>query len=231
MITLLHGDNNLASRNALNAFIENANREGTVETIRLDGEKLNLTDFKHAIEAQSMFTALRIVIIENLLSRKPSQTKDELITYLDSAEDMNLYMWERRTMTPVQLKKLPKSTRIQLYKLSSFIFRFLDALAPDNTRNMITLLHESQKQDPPEVVFVMLSRRVHDLILASDRGSQALHSKADWQRSRIMNQARHFSLPVLLALHECLYRLDKSIKTGRNILPLPSLLDILVSEI
>jgi DNA polymerase III, delta subunit. len=78
MIKLLHGDNQLESRNELNRLISGAESK---ELIRLDGEKTSLNEIVQALESSSLFGMEKLVIIENLFSRRQSKEKKEIIDW------------------------------------------------------------------------------------------------------------------------------------------------------
>lgn len=96
---------------------------------------------------------------------------------------------------------------------------------------MLLLMHECISQESAEMVFYMLSRRVSSLIIAADMGPKGLEGMQQWQKKRLVQQSKRFTLPQLLSLHQKLYQLDKSIKTGQNLLPLASMLDLIMAEI
>ena len=229
---LFHGDNLVASRNALTTTIEETKKRGVTDIVRLNGEKVELVDLKQALESHSRFSTERLIVIENLLARKRSKAKDELTDFLKTADTTkNVLLWERKPATPSQIKKLPGTAKIQVFKIGPKIFKFLDAVAPKNTKHMLLSMHECIKQESPEMVFYMLSRRIAKLTIACDLGIKGLNGMQDWQKTRILRQAKRFRLPQLLSLHEKLYETDKSIKTGRNVLPLSSMLDLIIAEI
>lgn len=232
MISLIHGDNLVASRNLLNEKIRQAKAKGIKDVVRLDGEKIDVTDLKQALESSSLFASDRLVIIENLFTRKQSKLKADLINnLLETDPKSELVIWESKAVSPAQLKKLPPSAKIHFLKIGPKIFQFLDSIAPGNHREMLLLMHGCITQESEEMVFYMLVRRVSVLIIAVDLGKNGLDGMQGWQKDRLIRQANRFSLPQLLSLHERLYETDKKIKTGRNILPLSSLLDLIIADI
>ena len=80
MVIFLHGDNQLESRNQLNSLINDAKNKDK-EIIRLDGEKINLNDVIQALEASSLFGLEKLVITENLFSRRQSKQKKDIIDF------------------------------------------------------------------------------------------------------------------------------------------------------
>lgn len=95
---VFHGNSLVASRNALNSTIENAKKKGIKDIAYLNGLTMHLEELKQALEAQSLFGTDRLVIVENLLFRKPSKEKKEIISYLKSANiTNNLLLWEKNS--------------------------------------------------------------------------------------------------------------------------------------
>ncbi len=231
MTIVLHGDNNVASRIALNEHIAQIKKTGDEEIIRLDGEKLDLTELKQALESQSLFGSERLVVIENLLSRQRSKTKDALLDYVGSQEYITqLILWEKKQATAAQLKKI-KNIKQTLFKISPKIFKFLDSIAPNNTKQMLLILKETKQIDAAELIFYMFHRRVSDLIVANNLGNQGLNGMQPWQKQRLVSQAKRFDLQQLLNLHKKLYKIELDTKTGRSPLELSSMLDLIVAEI
>ena len=228
----IHGDNLIASRNALHQEIAKARSQGTEEVIRLSGEDMVMTDLLQAVEAKSLFGAVKLVIIENLLARKSSKEKDRLLQYLKTTSlQTPLIFWEAKSVTSSQLKALPKNLHIQFYKVSPKIFSFLDALAPGNFKEILRLYHQCLESETPEMVFYMLTRRVSQLLMSVLPAQTGNPDAADWQMRRLVGQSKKFSGERLMAIHEMLYSVDRSIKTGKNFLPLGSLLDLVICEI
>lgn len=142
MLFIFHGDNTSVSFTAAQNFLHGlCAKSPTAEVIRLDGEKISKTDLIEAVEAPSIFSESRIVYIENLLSRRKSKEKDELLTYLaESVARSSIIDWESKTATPATLRKISgKNTRVQEFKLTKSLFKFLDAFRPGNHAQMHTL--------------------------------------------------------------------------------------------
>ena len=89
---ILHGDNVVLSRNKLVDLIESFQGE----TLRYTGESLTLSELKQALESLSLFGLEKLVVIENLFSRRPSQEKENVLKYLKNEPSKNLIIWERK---------------------------------------------------------------------------------------------------------------------------------------
>lgn len=223
---VLQGENIVLSRKRL---IEIAGRfKG--ETLRLEGDQLDLTQLKQALESQSLFGAERLVVIENLFSRRPSKAKEETLHYLKAENPENLVIWEGKKIDGRTLASFNKA-KVENFELTPFIFKFLDSLAPGNQKKSLTLLHQCLEQDLPEIVFYMLARQVRLLLLAKDLGKKGLAKMASWQQNKLGQQASKFELMKLLQLHQQLLKIDWQQKTGQSPLSLASQLDLLVASL
>lgn len=231
MLKIIHGDDLAKSRTFLNQQISKYQETGTKEIIRLDGEKINLTELLLAAETKSLFAEKKLVIIENLFTRTKSKLKDKILNYLISEKHtVDILLWEKKKISTVWLKKFSQA-QISEFKINQTIFKFLDSLSPTNIKQSLHFFQLAQKNDPPELIFYLLHRRVSELIIAKDSGSNGLLKKSPWQKSRLLNQASKFSLPELKTLHRQLYRTDVQVKSGKNLLPLASELDLILSGI
>lgn len=231
MNDLIHGDNIVLSRQKLNQLIEQSRTKGVAEVIKLDGKKLAETQLKHALETKSFFGAEKLVVIEGLLSRVLSKEKNILVEILGSdSQQTPVILWDAKEITKTWLNKL-ENFNAQLFKTPASIFKFLDSLKPGNAKISLTLIQHSNKENAPELVFYMLSRRVSDLIIANDPKSTSLLKGAPWQKSRLISQSKNFSSQGLLSFHQDLLSIDESIKTGSALLPLSSQLDLLLAKI
>ena len=234
MNLILHGDNVVASRQKLTEHIEEAKKKGVKEVIKLEGKTLSETQLRQALEAKSLFGADKLVVIEKLLSRQRSKEKNKLVDILASDRRpptaSQIILWERKEITKANLNKL-RNFQPQLFKTPPAIFKFLDSLKPNNSKQTLTYLHNGLRAQPSELVFYMLSRRVSDLIIAQDKQADALLKGAPWQKGKLKTQAQNFSLKQLTNLHTKLLDIDESIKTGSNLLPLSSQLDLLLAKI
>ena len=108
---LFHGDNQLASRQALHQaiakqqapLIKAEQGRGVPEIIRLDGKTITETDLRQALESQSLFGQAKLVIIDKL----PTKLIATLAPY---QADTPVFIWHNQALTPSQLKKLSNFT-------------------------------------------------------------------------------------------------------------------------
>jgi DNA polymerase III delta subunit len=241
MLSIFHGENTLASRNVLNAAIEKFKRENLGgEIIRLNGDKITETDLVEAIEAGSLFSVPRLVVIEGLLSRRPAKVKQKLIEFLlkgfslrpqgESLLENNVCLWEPKPVaagTIGKFAKLPNS-RIQEFKLARSLFKLLDSLRPENGRQMSQLANETLKTDPAEVAMLMLGRRVAQLLVAKSAAGDGFSGLAEWQIQKLKQQTANWSEKQLIDFHRRLVEIDEAVKTGATPADFAGHLDILL---
>lgn len=223
---ILHGENVVLSRQELSKVVDHFPGEVT----RLEANQLDLTSLKQALESVSLFGQDRLVILENLFSRRASREKENLLRYLKKNQPENIVLWEGKTIDGRSLNPFSKA-EIKKFALTPFVFRFLDSLAPDNQKDSLSLLHRSLNQDPAEMVFYLLARQVRYLIIALDLGEKGLERMASWQKAKFFRQAKKFDLAKLLWLHQELLRIDYEQKTGQAPLSLSGQLDLLIASL
>src|SRR3989338_1693145 len=97
MITLLHGEDIVASKNKL---LELKQQYKDKEIIILDGPKVTLNDLVLAFETRSLFVQDKLVIIENVLSAKSSRAKDDRVDYIAKETIAEIILWEGNELTP-----------------------------------------------------------------------------------------------------------------------------------
>ena len=231
MLFLFHGSNASASLTAAQNFLNGCLvKSPTAELIRLDGEKITKTGLIEAIEAPSIFSESRIVYVENLLSRRQSKEKDELLAYLaKNAATSTIVDWESKAATPATLKKIVgKDTRVQEFKIAKSLFKFLDSFRPGNHAATHALFQATLKTDAAELVFYLLVKRLNQLFIAKSGDMEVLKKelRQDWQIRNLMNQASAWTEDQLAATNRRLLEIDESIKTGSSPIDLALQLDI-----
>lgn len=223
---ILHGENTVLSRHKLIGFTQNFKGE----IVRLEGGKLSLTDLKQAVESSSLFGQKRLVVIENLFTRRPSADKEKLLKYLKEQKSTNLIIWERKTIDGRSLISF-KFAQIEKFVIPAIIFKFLDSLSPQNKAKTLFLCHQILRQEPPEMIFYMLTRRIRNLLIVKDLGEKGLEKMAPWQKAKLARQAKQFNLKQLLFFYQNLLKIDWQQKTGRAPMPLVSQLDLLIASL
>ncbi|MBU0576784.1 hypothetical protein KJ707_01995 [Patescibacteria group bacterium] len=227
MISVLHGENTVSSRNKLVELITLAkDRNKTIE--RLDAKNLNLGLLESKLIKQDLFGTEIIVVIEDLHSLPRSKNRTSLIE-LVSKSQVDVILWEKRTLTPAMRKKFPHADIFE-FKLSSALFTWLDTLCGDgkNTKKQLLAFHKTLATEDPHLCFMMFTRQVRMLIQIQDGG---VINGPPWMKNKLRKQSQTFNLNQLLTIHSQLLAMDLKQKTSTNTLELDQELDLLIMSL
>lgn len=229
MITIIHGDDIVSSRNKLtNLKGEFSNHE----IIQLIGEYVTLTDIAQVFESQSLFGQKKLLILEKMLETKDKKLVAAILNNFRKYPNQDVIFWEPKEIKKEFLSLFPKTSQAFLYKQERQLFRFLDSIAPHNTQEMLKLLSEVRKQEADELMLHMLIRQFRILLAIATRADiTEVKRMAPWQRVKLDRQARMFTNSQLTSIYTRLFRIEKETKTGTSSLPLSSSLDLFLTEL
>jgi DNA polymerase III delta subunit len=224
----LHGDYHLQSRIFLLDLIDKA-KELNKEVIELNGEKIDLNELIQATMSNSLFGGEKVIVIENLFSRRKSTLLDDILNWLKNYEESNeLIFWEKKKIGKVAQRKLPKNITVKEFKTPVIVFKLVDLLSPKNKKQTLIMLEKALITDPAEFLFVMIARQIRLMIMA--KGGEKLKG-APWMIGKWKKQASEFEMESLINSYQKLYKIDKEIKTGKTLMPLAWHLTMWVSEL
>ncbi len=141
---ILHGDNQIASRQALLTA-----KEGR-PILEFMGSNLSLDQLVNAVETNSLFGQANTVVIEGIFSQRVSSNKKSITEYLESHQDSDIIVWESKDISS-QVKNFKN---IQKFDLPKYIFSFLD-------NPTIPGLHQVLQTMPPEQILASLATRAY----------------------------------------------------------------------
>lgn len=219
MITLLHGNNIVASRSKLIERIDEARGQGK-EIRQLDGKILDGPALTQAVESSSLFGGNVLVVIEGLLIKlgKKEKFAVQLIDILKRSEStIDIILWEDKEIGKTLIGLLGSKCSVELFKTPVVIFQLLDGMRLD-------LFHQALLIDAPERIFVMIVRRVRELIMVKDGVTP--EGLQGWQAGRLTSQAKSFTMDKLLSMEKKLLEIDVSMKTGTSPFPLAQQLEL-----
>ncbi|MBI5151282.1 MAG: hypothetical protein HZA34_01780 [Candidatus Pacebacteria bacterium] len=222
MITLLHGDNTVASRTALHALLASL-RDKQVHIRHLLAKDIDIPSLESALGTTSLFASDHCVVIEELMSLPKSKKKDSIISFIQSS-NATVVMWEKKTLTPTQLRQFPVA-QTQIFKTSSAVFAWLDTLDPRNNAKMLVLFDKAVKQDGVELCFSMLARQIRLLIQIKEGRIPPI---SPFAVAKLQKQAKNFTLSHLLFLHHGIVHVDEQQKTSSSPLALHESLTLLL---
>lgn len=226
MITILHGENEVKSRDQLATLLSQA-KENNFQIERLEAKRLSLADLEQALVSNSLFGEKKLLIIETLHSLPRSKKKNQLINLLNQTNsDVEIILWEKRSLTPTMIKKI-NPQKVQEFKTSSSTFAWLDSLSGNKKtiKNQLALLAKADQDDGEQMCFAMLARQVRLLITAKDGGELKGHP---FVIKKVKSQANNFTIDQLLSIHKRMLDIDQKMKTSTNFLSLKAELDLLL---
>lgn len=193
MITILHGEDEVASRRELNKIISSF--EG--EVIRFE-KNFNLTDFYQA--TSNLFNNKTLIVIENYLAGKKKLDLD--------VGEANVIFWE-----PKEVSKTLIGTHKSLeFKIPTLIWKLCESLKPTNGKQIIPLFESTLKTADAEFIFAMIVRQFR--LMLNPVGLPP------WQASKIQAQAKIFGEDSLKDKYRDLLEMDFENKTSQSALSL-----------
>lgn len=208
---ILHGEDANKSYGRLAVITEELKLK-QVEVVFHDAAEIDVTHLRQEIGSSGLFGSLKCLVIKNLLSSTRSKNIDRLIEIINQESGHEIILWENKGISATALKKFPKA-KVESFSIGPVIFKFLDSLCPNNTKNILLswkkLINEGTE---PEFVFAMLVRQFKLLIQAKSAPSSI--KLAPYPTRLITQQATYFTLDHLLDLYQKLYDIDVKIKTG-----------------
>jgi len=226
MLTIIHGENVVASRNYLLSQIDQLKKEGQ-EALFLDEKNFTPENLVAALE-KDLFGQQKIVVFESFSRLKPNQKKEAAEIIKQHAEGI-LFLWEAKTLPASFFKPFPKS-QARLFKPSPILFQFLDALSPKNKQKAIFLLGQVLKKEETGLVFYFLTRRISDLILIKENHEEKVSARQAWQKEKLKKQAQDFSQEKLTDFLCQLIWLDYQQKSGQLSYPFEFGLELLLAK-
>ena len=150
MISIFHGDNQLASRNNLNSLLDSQTQSNLqkYDAKETTPEKINMF-----LNGTSLFLDNKVLVITNYFSiSKPILDKLNLIL---SKTDQTIIIWQDKKLTSAQLKTFPDA-KVTESSLPKTLFVCLNNIKPKNSRHLIPLLRTTLKNEPYELFLYLL---------------------------------------------------------------------------
>jgi DNA polymerase III delta subunit len=223
---IIHGENTIQSRQKLIEIITQAKAQLTLVE-HLQASELTLPQLESKLQKTDLFGHNRLIVIEELHSLPTSTKKKNLIELLTSA-NMEICLWEKRTLTPTMLKKFEGATFYE-FKIANSLFNWLDSLSPNSSTitKQLRLLHQAFKDNDEYLCFIMLARQIRLLIQAKSGGQV---TGPYFVVNKIKKQAQIFTLKQLFHIHSVLFLLDQHVKSSANSLSIRQTIEQLIID-
>lgn len=223
MVTIIHGDDFVSSRNELVKLMSTARSES--EVIAFTPQQLTYESLSIALMSPALFAAHKTVVIENLFDLKSDKLRKDLLSLIVQATQyVNIILWDSKTLTKTQLGLFKTKIQAQLFTLPKLLFKFLDSLLTASKENTLLLLSDLLKSQSSEFILLMIVRQIRLLILAKNDTLNL----PPWMLAKLKFQAAKVTEKNLLDIYKELLLLDKRMKTSKNLLPLTAELDLLI---
>lgn len=223
MLTLIHGENQVALRQKLTELVAVAKSKNT-EIFELVADKLDRAKLETALLSNSLFGNERLLVLENLHSLPKSKKKDEFINLISSAS-IDIILIEKKLLSKTDLKKLPADLKSFEFKVTAKLWSLLDQLSPNQKQkaDILKLCKESVAKEGAEFTFLMIARQIRLLLQVKEGQTQKI---APFVLGKMKKQAATFSMEQLLELHHKLYQIDQKQKQSLGFLSLEKELDL-----
>lgn len=233
MITIIHGDDIVSSRN----YLQEEKRKHK-DSVSFEGKKVTITDLAQNIQGSGLFSDTKTIFIESFLTgvKKTSKDVKEVIDFIiKNHKSSEIFLWEPKEISKRELF-IFKDAVAKNFKLPQNIFIFLDSLKPNNFKNTISLFHKTIEAGvKEELIFFMIQRQVRILLALTDNDSEntidELLRLAPWQKGKLERQASLFSQEQLKRIYNNLYKIESGLKTGKLNLTLIQAIDFFLYEI
>jgi len=241
MITIIHGDDTLLSRNYLGEL-----KQKNKDSVTFDANKITITDLVQNIEGSGLFGSTKAIFIEEFLTKlkktnksstdsvRDKESKEILDYIIKKSKSSNFILWESKEIQKKDLSEF-KDAVIKYFKLPKNIFLFLDNLKPGNSKNLLNLFHQALEAGiKEELILFMIQRQIRILLALSDPSNNEsideLIRLAPWQMEKLERQARLFNVLSLKKIYKKLYEIELAQKTGTLSLSLVQSIDFLLLE-
>lgn len=205
MITIFHGDDSASSRTAYLDFLQ---AQKDTECFRLDPKTIDLNLIGNFLAGGSLFGGKKILAIDNFLSI-PKTNLDKVLS-LFSQTEIDIVLWQDKTLTAVQLKNFPKA-KLNSFKSDNKVFYCLNALRPKNLNGFIILYRQVLKDGLFDLFLYMLKGNLRRWLQGYSKYDQKLVVRTYLQVIELEFQYKsgQLALPKEIALERVLVPLLK----------------------
>lgn len=206
MIYIFHGDNQFDSRQALNKLLEQYTQYDQLKT---DSKNIDLDRVNLFLQSSSLFAEKKVLIIENFFSANKSII-DKLIKVVKDSNDIDLIIWQDKSLNATQLKTFPQS-KVQLFALSNKLFGCLNAVRPKNLNGFIPLYKEVLKMGLYDLFLYLIKGNLRRQLTTYSKFDQTKVKNSYLQLIELdyQNKSGQLSIPKEIALERIVMNLIK----------------------
>ncbi|MGB2731556.1 MAG: hypothetical protein WBC38_01105 [Microgenomates group bacterium] len=214
MITIICGEDSVASRNYLNEVLKlHVEKHGsTVKTITAaECIDLSLQD----TQPMSLFE-IPIYLLENAskkITRKGSGDLYKSLLTISKSSEISVFIWEAN-MGKREIKTADLGV-VKDFKLSSSVFTLLDQCYPSNLKKFLAEFYSLVTPTTELFMQIMLTRHIRSLLAI--RLGEVPTRMQSWQVGKLKAQAFKWDTKNLLDFYEKLLSIEVRLKTGKAV--------------
>ena len=231
MITIIHGDDIVLSRNYLQDQKQNSTNPYVFDGI------IDLPSIAQISQGNGLFNTEKNIFVENFFSKNKLNSSEvkSVIDYINKNESLfNMFFWEANILQKRSIA-LFANPSIKTFKIPKSIFLFLDSIKPATFKSSITLFHKALENTAAELIFFMLQRQFRLLLCILDVKAKKTIDEvlrlAPWQKGKIERQAKLFSISELKNIYKRFYEIEVAQKTGNLPYSLVCAIDFLLADL
>lgn len=223
MITIVCGEDNVSAREYFLGLQQGYKDKGFQIQKVLPSQLEDVVN--ETSEVPDLFGQRKIFATEGL-NKAVSRRGDKVFKLLERIaqnKELEVLTWEDSiSQRDLKLKELGK---VKEFKPSRNVFQLLDACYPSNLKNFLTILSKISMPQNEIFIHVMLQRHLRNVLLV--KASSPPSALQSWQVGKLKNQARHWDQEKLTGFYDGLYKIDSSLKSGKNPHGIKNSIDIL----
>ncbi len=204
MIYLFHGDDQKASRQALNQLIKNLNN---ANILRLSPKSVELETINNFLSGTSLLSSQKTLLLDSFFST--TKARNKLIDLIkQNQKSAEIIIWQDKKLTPTQVKTFP-GARVSFFDLPNYLWGCLNNVRPQNIKAFLPLYQKVIDQNLYDLFLYLLKQKLRKQIdnyspFPQDKliRTYLLLIELDYQ-----NKSGQLSTPKHLALERLIIRL------------------------
>jgi len=204
MIYIFHGDDQKASRQALNQLTKNLNN---ANILRLSPKSIELETINNFLSGTSLLSSQKTLLLDSFFST--TKARNKLVDLIkQNQKSAEIIIWQDKKLTPAQIKTFP-GARVSFSDLPNYLWECLNSIRPKNINGFSPLYQKVIDQNLYDLFLYLLKQK-----LRKQLGSYSSFSKAKLLKTYLLlieldfqNKSGQLSTPKHLALERIIIRL------------------------
>jgi len=203
-IYLIHGDNSIASYERLQQYLDKSRSRGW-EITNIENNNQNIIDI---FRSNNLFNNKRIIVI-----RKYNLIDNKVLDYIkDIKDELELIIYHDNIIPVTFMKKLTAVKKNEIFRLSKYLWKFIDSFYPGNVKDCLFNFHESLNSDPVELVFFLLVGQLKDIFLVLHTDTPLPYPP--WRLQKLKRMADRYGKEKIKETIDDLADIDIKVKTS-----------------